>query len=92
MSNGYVKIRLVVVSQQKGKTKHTNPKTLNSNNNTKSLVWVGWWWYNCEFRVIPLPAQTPTRARLGSWSRQGQGRVRARALQGIDNYSNINTM
>ena len=45
----------------------------------------GGWWYNSDFRVIPLPAQTPTRARLGSWSRQGQGRVRAKALQGIDN-------
>jgi len=36
MPHGYFKIRLVVVSQQKGKINNTNPKPLNNNNNTAS--------------------------------------------------------
>ena len=60
MSHGYFEIRLVRVSQQKGDNKNTNPKPINSNNNTESSVW-GVWWYNCEFSGIPLP----TRAQAG---------------------------
>ena len=36
MSHGYFKIRLLAVSQQKGKINNTNPKPLNNNNNTAS--------------------------------------------------------
>ena len=36
MFNGYFEIRLVRVSKQKGENKNTNPKPINSNNNTES--------------------------------------------------------
>ena len=77
MSHGYFEIRLVRVSKQKGENKNTNPKPINSNNNTESSWWgvgVGGWWYNSEFRVIPLP----TRARVGKgWPTQASTRARA---------------
>ena len=67
-------VQLVVGSQLKGETKHPTPKSLN-NNKTKSCWWVGW--YNCEFRVIPLPPQTPTKAWLlvNAWTGKGKAGV-----------------
>ena len=84
MWNGYFEIRLVRVSKQKGENKNTNPKPINSNNNTKSsLVGGVGGWYNCEFRVIPLP----TRAQAGKgWLTHTS--TRALACLGIDNYLN----
>ena len=56
-----------------------NTPTQNPSTATTTRRVPGGWWYNCEFRVIPLP----TRARTGKgW--QTQASTRARALLGID--------